>query len=132
MKTHTVRASLGHAIILALLSGVSVLALQTPSAQAPAAAAAAGNSDNGKRIFVKYGCAECHGREGQGSPLAGPRIGPNPLALTAFVRYIRTPTGQMPPYTEKVVTDRELTDMRAFLQSRLRPPAAAQAVVSPD
>ena len=124
MKAHTTLASLGHAIVVALLAGVSVRALQAPTAQA--SAPAAGNSENGKRIFVKYGCAECHGREGQGSPLAGPRIGPNPLALAAFVRYVRTPTGQMPPYTEKVVTERELADMRAFLQSRLRPPAAAQ------
>jgi mono/diheme cytochrome c family protein len=132
MKRHADLAILGHAVLVALLVGVNVLALQTPGAQAPVPATVAGNSDNGKRIFVKYGCAECHGREGQGSPLAGPRIGPNPLALAAFERYVRTPTGQMPPYTDKVVTERELADMRAFLQSRLRPPAAAQTVLSPD
>ena len=130
MKTRRVLAILGHAIVVALLAGVNVLAQPAPAAQT--SASAAGNSDNGKRIFVKYGCAECHGREGQGSPLSGPRIGPNPLALAAFVRYVRAPTGQMPPYTEKVVTERELADMRAFLQSRLRPPAAAQTVLSPD
>jgi len=40
------------------------------------------------------------------------------------VSYVRKPTREMPPYTDKVVSDQELADIYAFLQSRPRPPAA--------
>lgn len=108
------------------LSGPSGLARQ----QAPAppatdnravAPARTGDGDEGKAVFVKYGCAECHGLEGQGSPTSGPRIGPNPLPLTGFMRYVRAPRLQMPPYTVKVVSDQDLRDIHAYLTSRAKP-----------
>ena len=77
-----------------------------------------GNAEAGRQLFVAKGCYQCHGREGQGSPTTGPRLGPNPLPLAAFVRLVRTPRAQMPPYTEKIVSDSELADMRAFLEAR--------------
>lgn len=83
-----------------------------------------GNSENGKRIFNKNGCYECHGREGQGSTMTGPRIAPNPVPFDVLARYVRKPTGEMPPYTDKVVSDQELADIYAFLKSRPKPPAA--------
>jgi mono/diheme cytochrome c family protein len=86
--------------------------------------AQSGNADNGKRLFVKYGCYECHGREGQGSSATGPRLGPNPIPFEVLVSYVRKPTREMPPYTEKVVSDQDLADIYAFLRSRPRPPAA--------
>jgi ubiquinol-cytochrome c reductase cytochrome c subunit len=72
-------------------------------------------------LFVQKGCYACHGRDGQGSPTTGPRLGPNPTPLEAFTRYVRAPRAQMPPYTGKVVSDAELADMYAFLQARPRP-----------
>jgi mono/diheme cytochrome c family protein len=81
------------------------------------------NTENGKRVFIKDGCYDCHDLEGQGSA-EGPRLGPNPIPLKAFVSYVRTPTGQMPPYTSKVVSDQELAEIYAFLQTRPHPPAA--------
>jgi mono/diheme cytochrome c family protein len=82
-------------------------------------APAAGNAETGKKIFTKDGCYECHGREGQGAAQgAGPRIGPPQLSLEALTKYVRQPTGQMPPYTTKVVSDQELADIYAYLQSR--------------
>jgi mono/diheme cytochrome c family protein len=86
--------------------------------------APAGNAENGKKIFNKNGCYECHGREGQGSTMTGPRIAPDPIAFDVLSRYVRKPTGEMPPYTAKVVSDQELADIYAFLQSRPHPPAA--------
>jgi mono/diheme cytochrome c family protein len=83
--------------------------------------APAGNAENGKRVYTKYGCYECHGREGQGS-IAGPRLGPDPPPFEALTFYVRKPTGEMPPYTAKVVSDQELADIYAFLQSRPHPP----------
>ena len=96
---------------------------QTPGAAPRAQNAPAGNAQNGKKLFTSYGCWECHGREAQGGA-AGPRIGPNPIPFAAFQRYVRQPAGQMPPFTSKVVSDAELADIYAFLQSLPQPPPA--------
>jgi mono/diheme cytochrome c family protein len=90
--------------------------------QAPAAAPS-GNSDNGKKLFVSYGCYQCHGYEAQGSSATGPRLGPRPIAYAQLSKYVRAPTGQMPPYPTKVLPDKDLTDVYAFLQSRAQPQA---------
>ena len=105
-------------IVIALLAGAVAVAAQT-SPSAPA-----GNVENGGKLYVKNGCASCHGLEGQGAPTSGPRIGPNPLAAAAFIKYVRAPKNQMPPYTAKVMSDQELTDVRAFLAARPKPAAA--------
>jgi len=62
-----------------------------------------------------------NGREAQGGLGTGPRLGPKPIAFTAVQRYVRQPTGQMPPYTAKVVSDQDLADIYAFLQSAKQP-----------
>src|SRR5690349_24340004 len=79
--------------------------------------APSGNAANGKHLFESYGCYQCHGREAQGGPGTGPRLAPNPIAFATLSKYVRQPTGQMPPYTQKVVKDQELADIYAFLQS---------------
>src|SRR4051812_44736653 len=96
-------------IVLAIF-GALAIAAQTP--------APAGNAENGRKIYVKYGCGACHGLEGQGAPTSGPRIGPNPIALAAFIKYIRAPKNQMPPYTANVLSDQDLADIRTFLAAR--------------
>jgi mono/diheme cytochrome c family protein len=103
-------------MVIALCAGMLGLPLPAASQSVPA-----GNADAGRQLLVRKGCFQCHGREGQGAPTTGPRLGPNPLALAAFVRAVRSPRAQMPPYTEKLVSDAELADMRAFLDSRPRP-----------
>ena len=95
------------------------------AAQKPAATPApAGNAQKGQQLFTSYGCYECHGREAQGSTATGPRLAPRPIAFAAFTKYVRGPSGQMPPFTSKVVLDTDLADLYAFLQSRPQPPAA--------
>lgn len=84
---------------------------------------ALGQESNGKKLFTKYGCYECHGTLGQGTT-AGARLAPKPLALAALIAYVRQPKGQMPPYTAKVVSDAELADIRAYLASIPEPPPA--------
>lgn len=86
--------------------------------------APAGNAENGKQLFMKDGCYECHGREGQGSTMAGPRIAPDPIPFESLLSYVRKPKGEMPPYTAKVISDKELADIYAYLQSRKEPPTA--------
>jgi len=97
----------------------------TPAVTSPkvsqSSAPPSANVEIGRQVYTKKGCYACHGREGQGSPTTGPRLGPNPMPLPAFTRYIRAPRGQMPPYTEKVLPDAELADIYAFLQARPRP-----------
>lgn len=83
--------------------------------------APAGNAENGKRIFVSYGCYECHDRNAQGARGTAPRLGPPPIPFEAFARQVRHPADQMPVYTTKVVSDTDLADIYAFLQSLPRP-----------
>ena len=40
-----------------------------------------------------------------------------PLAWPAFLAWVRTTSGDMPPYTEKVLSDQELVDIYAYIQS---------------
>lgn len=117
MKRLSVVAVVGFAIVATL--GAQA---QTPAAQKPPAGAPAGNAENGKKIYVSHGCYQCHGYQAQGGA-AGPRIGPRPMALPAFSKYVRQPTGQMPPYTDKVLSDAELADIHVFLQALPAPPA---------
>jgi mono/diheme cytochrome c family protein len=77
----------------------------------------AGDSANGKRLFLRNGCYQCHGTVGQGG-MAGPRLAQTKLALPAFTSSVRTPRpGNMPPYRTKVMSDQELADVYAYLQS---------------
>jgi ubiquinol-cytochrome c reductase cytochrome c subunit len=105
-------------VLLACLI-VAAVSAQTPAPQQTAAPA--GNATEGKKLYVSYGCYQCHGYEAQGSNASGPRLGPRPIAFVAFSRYVRQPTGQMPPYTRKVVSDADLTNIYAFVQSRPAP-----------
>ena len=69
---------------------------------------------------MKVGCYQCHGREAQGAS-TGPRLGPDPIPLPQFTRYVRAPRNEMPPYTTKVLSDAALADIHAFVASRPRP-----------
>ena len=105
-----------------LALGFAVLAIAvTALAQT---ATPAGDAQNGRKLFASDGCYECHGYMAQGASPTGPRLGPRPIAFAAFTKYVRQPTGQMPPYTSKVVPDAALADIYAFLQSLPTPPSA--------
>ena len=93
----------------------------TSPAQA-AASAPAGRVESGAAIYRKVGCFQCHVNEAQGGA-NGPRLGPDPIPYARFAQYVRNPTGEMPPYTEKVLSAQDLADIYAFVQARPRPPA---------
>src|SRR4029453_7834564 len=101
-------------IFLFFFRGLPIVA----QAQTPAA----GNAENGKRLFLKQNCYYCHGTAGEGSR-DGARIAQTALNLQGVMRYVRKPLGAMPAYTEKILTDQELTDIYAYLKSL--PPAKA-------
>jgi ubiquinol-cytochrome c reductase cytochrome c subunit len=111
--------------LLAVSAWVSVAHAQAPAAPAAQPAQAnAGNIEAGKKLWVSYGCWQCHGYEGQGGA-AGPRLSARGLPLAGFSAYVRRPTNQMPPYTEKVVSNADLANIHAFIQSRPAPPPVA-------
>ncbi len=97
-------------------AAVAMALIGSAWAQAPASTLV-GDAQKGKRIYAVDGCYQCHGREGQGSAATGPRLGPKPIPFSVFSQYVRQPTGQMPPYTTKVLSDAELADIYAFLRA---------------
>ncbi|TMB36390.1 MAG: cytochrome c [Deltaproteobacteria bacterium] len=66
--------------------------------------------------YVRHGCWQCHGFDGQGS-IAGSKIAPNPLPFEAFSDFVRTTGGAMPPYQKAILSDEDLADIYAYLQS---------------
>ncbi|MGH9770421.1 MAG: c-type cytochrome [Candidatus Acidiferrales bacterium] len=98
--------------------------LKSSASAAPSQAAPTGHADAGKRLFMSYGCFECHGTVGQGSTqTGGVRIGPPAISFEAMVQYVHHPTGEMPPYTSKVVSEHDLADIYAYLKSQPQPAA---------
>jgi ubiquinol-cytochrome c reductase cytochrome c subunit len=84
---------------------------------------AQGNAEKGKQLFTKLGCYTCHGYQGQGGA-AGAKLAPNPIPVARLIAYVRHPAGSMPPFTSKVVSDADLTDVHAFLAAVPAPPPA--------
>jgi len=93
-------------LFLILLMGAGIAAAQNAN----------GNIENGKRLFLRDGCWECHGYAGQGGR-DGARLAATALSAQGLIRYVRRPTGAMPAFVEKVISDQELTDIWAYLKS---------------
>jgi len=75
------------------------------------------NPVEGKRLYLAYGCYQCHGTTGAGGGIAGPKLAPNPLPLEGIRAKLRTASGRMPVYTPAVLTDAEIAAIGAYLQS---------------
>ena len=91
-----------------------------------------GDVTNGKRIFMRNGCYQCHGTVGQGG-LAGPRLAQTKLTAAGFTAYVRNPApGSMPPFRAKVMSDQELADVYAYVQSVPPPVAPANIPILND
>jgi len=98
-------------------STLSVAVFAVSSTVASQTAAPAGDAAKGKASYERTGCWQCHGGQGQGGR-EGPRIAsPVPMAWPALSRFVRTTKGDMPPYTEKVLSNQELADVYAYLRS---------------
>ena len=89
--------------------------------QGPAFAASA---ERGKIAFMQHGCWQCHGTLGQGSIMTsgGKRIAPDPLPWETFSAFVRSSNRAMPSFSEKILSDGDLADIYAFLQSIPKPP----------
>lgn len=72
---------------------------------------------NGRTLYIQKGCYACHGYEGQGGIISGPRLAPNPLPVDVFILRVRRPIADMPAYSGKVLKDEELSDIYRYLQT---------------
>src|SRR3954464_15138918 len=88
-------------------------------------AADAASPEHRRAVFMKMGCWQCHGTVGQGG--AGPRIAPDPIPDETFAAFLRTTSRAMPPYREKILSDADLADIYAYLQS-IPKPANAETI----
>jgi len=86
-------------------------------------AAAEDAAQRGQTNFMRVGCYQCHGTNGQGND-AGPALTPNTLPAIGIASFIRFSAGRMPVYPEEVLSDSEIADIVAFLESVPPPPAA--------
>jgi mono/diheme cytochrome c family protein len=79
------------------------------------AAALAASAESGKVAFLKHGCWQCHGYEAQGG--VGPRLAPNPIPFDTLSTFVRTTNRAMPPFREEILSNEDLADIYAYLQS---------------
>ena len=100
------------------LSSVAFAATCVVLAAAPAFAA---DAAKGRETYMRTGCYACHGTVGQGGS-TGPKLAPDLLPVAAMRAYIRAPAQQMPPYREPSLSDAEIADIHAYLQTVPAPP----------
>jgi len=87
----------------------------------------AGDAANGKRLFLRDGCYQCHGYAGQGG-LAGARLAQTKLTQAAFIAFVRNPApGSMPPYRAPLISDQELADVYVYIKT-FPEPAVAKSI----
>ena len=73
----------------------------------------------GQELFFANGCNVCHGDAGEGG--IGPTIAQTSLTLDQVIAQYRTPRGLMPPFLESQITDAEVAEMFAWLQTQPLP-----------
>ena len=91
------------------------------AATRPARAQDAPNGDaaNGKAIYLKVNCFQCHGRAGQGGAMnyPAPPLAKTQMPFEGFKMVVRESMRDMPAFVEAVLSDKELVDIYAFLQT---------------
>lgn len=92
--------------VTAAALGLLALAPDSARAQSP---------EKGLAAYMSQGCWQCHGTVGQGG--AGTKIAPGPMPLNAMAAFLRNTNGRMPPYKKAILSDAELADIHAYLES---------------
>ncbi|MBO0759468.1 MAG: cytochrome c [Bradyrhizobiaceae bacterium] len=98
---------------------LAVAAASAAGCAARAQSPGSGDVANGQRIYLADGCFECHGRAGQGGAFLGPApsVARVEMPAESFVAFLRDAPNDMPTYSASVLSDKEATDIYAFLQS---------------
>ncbi len=78
-----------------------------------------GDVANGRRVYLATGCFTCHGRAGQGGAFNGPapHLAKTEMPYEGFKMQVRNPVKDMPAYSEAVMSEKEIADIYAFVQS---------------
>ena len=88
-------------------------------------AAPKGDAKAGQQLYMSIGCWECHGSQAQGGAVTGPRLAHTALPFAAVVQQLRVPQNAMPPYEPAVVSDEDVANIYAWLESLPAPQGAA-------
>ena len=107
--------------VLAAIAGAGLVAaaLAGFTGLARAQDAPPGDAIEGKRLYLAVGCFTCHGRSGQGGAMNGPApvLAKTQMPFEGFKGQLRSPVNDMPAYSEKVMTDKQVADIYAFVES---------------
>jgi mono/diheme cytochrome c family protein len=109
------RKSMRIGVWVAAVAAIGVGAFSLAAAQD----APSGDVANGKRVFLADGCFTCHGRAGQGGAYNGPApiLARTALPFDAFKSQLRNPADEMPAFSAAVLSDKDVADIYAFIQS---------------
>jgi len=113
----------GFAIVGAMIAASAV------NGQSSGTQPAALNPERGAKLYRDVGCYQCHGLAAHGG--VGPKLGPNPLPAKVIAAYIRNPGGVMPPYAQSVLSDQDVADITAWLQTLPESPPADAIEILP-
>ena len=93
--------------------------------------APAGDAANGQRIYLADGCFTCHGRSGQGGAYNGPApiLAHTALPFDGFKGQLRNPSDDMPAYSDAVLSDKDIADIYAFVQTLPGPSSAKDIAI---
>jgi ubiquinol-cytochrome c reductase cytochrome c subunit len=78
-------------------------------------------SEKGKQLFVKHGCWQCHGFQGQGGGVAGPALTPEVMPFEAMNNFVCNSNRSMPPYKEAILPDADMKEIHAYLVALPKP-----------
>jgi mono/diheme cytochrome c family protein len=120
--------SIARIVLAAAVFGVS------GSAVVMAQDAPAGDAANGKRIYLADGCFTCHGRSGQGGAYNGPApiLAHTALPFDGFAGQVRNPVNDMPAFSDAVLSDKDVADIYAFVESLPGPRSAKDIPILND
>jgi mono/diheme cytochrome c family protein len=78
----------------------------------------AGDAADGKRLYLAT-CFACHGRSGQGGAMNGPApiLAKTAMPFDGFKAQLRQPISDMPAYSEAVMSDQQIADIYAFVET---------------
>lgn len=111
-------------LVVALLVAAMLLIVGITAAQGP------GDPAAGKTVWEQQNCQYCHGEMGEGK-YAGPRAGDG-KSVEAWIKQVRTPKANMPAYSEEQVSDQELADMNAYMQTLDKPASFTPIKYAPE
>ena len=123
MRGGIVAAAAALVMLVAVAPARDVLAQNGGGGQQEAAPK--GDAKAGQQLFASIGCWECHGSQGQGGAITGPRLAHTALPFAAVLQQLRVPQNAMPPYEAAVVSDAQVADIYAWLESLPAPQTAA-------